>query len=110
LIKRKILLGFKTQINYKKLGYNNNKIFLYLQNLTKENERNLFNYIKSSPNCIYITKSLGKADLEFEILTKKREEFYLFMQALKEKFGDFIVNYDQFIIYKELISRFAPLE
>jgi len=110
LMKKNILLGYRCQINYRKFNYMNNKVFLFLQNLTKEKETNLFQYLKRCQNCIYITKALGEANLEFEILSKDEEEFFIFMQELKEKFGDIIKNYDRFIIHEELISHFAPLK
>ena len=110
LIKKKIIVGFRTLINYKKFGYTNNKVLLYLQNLTKKEFNKLVNYLKTIPNCIYITKSIGRPDLEFEILTKTREEFFSIIKNLREKFPNIIKNYDYFMIYEELISKFIPTE
>lgn len=109
LVKKKIIVGFRVWIDYKKFGYSNNKVFLYLQNLTKLEFNNLINYIKGLHNCIYITKPIGKTDLEFEILTKTREEFFSIIQKLREKFGKIIKSYDNFIIHEEPISRFIPI-
>ncbi len=109
LMKRKIIAGFRTLVEYKKLGYSNNKVLLYLQNLTKEEFTRLINYLKSLSPCIYITQPIGKPDLEFEVLTKDREEFFSIIQDLREEFRSIIRSYDHFIIHEELVSRFIPL-
>ena len=110
LIRKKIIVGFRTLIDYKKFGYSNNKVLIYLQNLTKEDFSKLNNYLKIIPNCIYITKQIGKSDLEFEILTKNREEFFSIIKEIRERFRNRIRNYYYFIIHKEPISRFIPIQ
>ncbi len=109
LVKKKIIVGFRTLIDYKKFGYSNIKVLLYLQNLTKDNFDNLITALKSIPNCIYITKPIGKPDLEFEILTKTREEFFSIIEQLRKNFRNTIRTYDYFIIHEEPISRFIPI-
>ncbi len=109
LIKKKIIVGFRTLINYKKFGYSNNKILLYLQNITRIEVDELITYLKLLPNCIYITEPIGRADLEFELLSKDREEFFSIIKDLREKFNNIIKSYDYFIIHEEPISRFVPL-
>ncbi len=109
LEKNKVILGYRTNIDYKKLGYNNTKVLLYLKNLTKEKENELLSYLKSLKNSIWVIKFIGKSDLEFEMLIKNREEFFKIMNELREKFKDIIRNYDQFMIHEEPISRFIPI-
>lgn len=110
LEKKKIILGYRAKIDYKKLGYFNHKVFFYFKNLKKENERTFIFYLNQLPSCIYITKIIGKADLECEILAKTRKEFFDIMQEIIKKFGEIIKTYEQLVIYKELIIRSIPLE
>lgn len=110
LEKNKIIVGYRTNINYKKLGYGNTKVLLYLKELTKEKENELINYLKFLKNSIWIIKFIGKSDLEFEVLVKDREEFFDIMTELREKFSSVIRSYDSFTIHEEPISRFIPLE
>ncbi|MCD6464041.1 AsnC family transcriptional regulator [Candidatus Woesearchaeota archaeon] len=110
LIKKKIIVGFRTLVDYKKFGYSNTKVLLYLQNATKERFNKLVHYLKQLPNCIYITKPIGKPDLEFEVLTRTREEFFSIIKQSRENFKDIIKNYEYFIIHEEPVSRFIPLE
>lgn len=110
LIKKGIIVGFRTWIDYKKFGYSNTKVLLYLKDLTKNNFVELTTYLKFLPNCIYITEPIGKADLEFELLIKDREEFFSIINDLKERFNYTVKSYDHLIIHRELISRFIPVE
>lgn len=109
LEKNKVIIGYRTNIDYKKLGYNNIKILLYLKNLTKEQENELLSYLKLLKSSIWIIKFIGKSDLEFEVLVRNREEFFNIMTELREKFRNIIRNYEQFTIHEEPISRFVPI-
>jgi len=110
LEKDKTIVGYRANIDYKKFGYSNNKVLLYLQNLTREKESELVSYLKSLKNCIWVIKYVGKSDLEFEVLVKNREEFFFIMMAIREKFKNLIRSYDQFIVHQEPISRFVPIK
>ncbi|OGJ22120.1 hypothetical protein A3K73_07585 [Candidatus Pacearchaeota archaeon RBG_13_36_9] len=109
LEKNKVIVGYRTNINYKKLGYSNTKVLLYLKDLTEKKENELLSYLKSLKNSIWIIKFIGKSDLEFEVLVKSREEFFDIMTELREKFSSVIKSYDSFIIHEEPISRFIPI-
>jgi len=110
LEKNKIIVGYRTNIDYKKFGYSNTKVLLYLKNLTKEKENEILNYLKFLKNSIWVIKFIGKSDLEFEVLVKSRDEFFNIMSELREKFSNLIRSYNSFIILEEPISRFIPLE
>ena len=110
LIEKEVIVGFRALIDYKKFGYSNSKVLLCLQSLTEKEFNKLLNYLKKLENCIYITKVIGTSDLEFEILTKSREEFFLVMKELRENFNKIIRKHEHYIIHEELLSRFIPLE
>lgn len=110
LEKKRIIIGYRTKIDYKKLGYFNHKVFFYFKNLTDIRRKSFISYLNQLPSCIYITEIIGKIDLESEILAKSREEFFNIIKEIINKFGDIIKTYEQLIIYKELIIRSIPLE
>jgi len=109
LEKKKIIVGYRTKIDYKKLGYFNHKVFFYFKNLTDIKRKSFILYLNQLPNCIYITEIVGRTDLECEILAKSREEFFEIMKGIINEFGDSIKTYEQLVIYKELIIRSIPL-
>jgi DNA-binding Lrp family transcriptional regulator len=110
LLKQGIILGFRAKLNEKILGFYHYKIFLHLQNFTKEKERLLIHLLKNSPYVIYITKAVGIAELEFEILVKKIEEFYNLINNIRCKLGeDVLKGYESVLVYEEKHIRYLPL-
>ncbi len=110
LINQKIILGFNVKLNHKLLGYTHQKIFLNLTNISDENIQKLVSYLKSLSNSIYITKAVGVADIEFELLVKSNEEFHNTMRELRYQFSDLIKNYSSFIIYYEPYINYLPMK
>ena len=108
LIRKGIIVGFRTWIDYAKFGFMNTKVFLLLKDVDKEKMENFISYLSNLKNIIYITKSVGRYDLEFEILTKSRTEFYEIMKKIREE-NEEIKSYISLIFVKEIISRFIPL-
>ena len=110
LINKKIILGFNVKINYKLLGYTHQKVFLNLTNISNENIEKLTTYLNLLNNSIYITKAVGVADIEFELLVKSNEEFHNTMRELRYKFSDLIKGYSSFIIYYEPYINYLPMK
>ncbi len=110
LLKKKIILGFNIKLNHKLLGYTHQKVFLNLTNITQENVQKLIYYLKSLNSSIYITKAVGVADIEFELLVKSNDEFHNIMRELRCQFPNLIKNYSSFIIYYEPYINYLPLK
>ncbi|MDO8741479.1 MAG: Lrp/AsnC family transcriptional regulator [Candidatus Woesearchaeota archaeon] len=110
LLKKKIILGFNVKLNHRLLGYDHHKVFLNLTNISKESILKLITYLKSLTNSIYITKAVGIAELEFEVMVRSNEEFHDIMRELRYKFSDLIKNYSSFIIYYEPYINYLPLK
>jgi DNA-binding Lrp family transcriptional regulator len=110
LMKDRIIMNFRPKLNTRLLDYEHYKIFLKLDNSNKKTEAELFRYMKSIPNVVYITKALGDADIEFEIMLKGRNRLYEFMRQLKGKFAALINDYETVLYYKEPMIDYLPSE
>lgn len=110
LIKKEIIIGFNIKLNHKALGYTHQKVFMDLDKATKENISKIMAYLKQHPSVIYITKAIGSADMEFELMVKTNEEFHDFMRNLRYAFSDMIKEYYSFIIYYEPQINYLPME
>ncbi|MFH1545501.1 MAG: Lrp/AsnC family transcriptional regulator [archaeon] len=99
LEQKKILLGYRANINNVKLGYDWYKVFLSLQNLSAAKQKELMNYLKGNKNVIFVTEVIGKADLEFEAMLQTNKDFHELMQELRLKFADIIRDYESVIVY-----------
>jgi len=91
LMKLGIILGFRVEIDYKKLGYQFYKADVNLTNYAMRSQ--ILQYIKQNPNLIRIDKSIGISDLELEFLVPDHDYFYKIMNELLYRFQDKIKNY-----------------
>ena len=94
LIKKGIILGFRSFINITKLGYIYFKLHITLQNLTAEKKNTILSYLHIHPNTIYTTELVGGDDIETEFQVKSNEEFYQYVKELRSKFWDIIRDYE----------------
>lgn len=103
-----IILGFNIKLNHRLLGYTHHKIYLNLINILEPSFSDMIHYLKSLTNTIYITKPLGMADLEFELMVRTNEEFHATMKDLRYQFPDLIKNYTSIIIRHEHYINYLP--
>ncbi len=100
LEKNKIILGYRVFINYQLLGFLHYRVFLHLENLTEETERKIIQFLKYNKTCVSITKTIGYCELEFRPIVKDVDEFYKLMEELRNKFADYLKDYESIIYYK----------
>lgn len=90
LIKNKILTKFYCILDTSKFGFTIHKNFLRLQNITREKEKELIEYIEKNENIVWAASCDGRYD--FIISTWARDVEYLdkIIKELNKKFGEFI--------------------
>lgn len=108
LVKEGIIQGYKIRIDIKKLGYAHYKVFLDLKKTDEKQYRQIIEYIKMSEGVIYITKAIGMADIEFEILCKSVFDFYEFMIKLRTAFSENILKYESVTVINEENINYFP--
>ncbi len=99
LEKEKIILGYRVMINYPILGYLHYRVFLQMENLTEEKEKELTRLLKNLDPVISVTKTIGFCDLEFRCIIKDVDEFYNLMSEIRKNFPE-IISYDSIIYHK----------
>ena len=99
MIKERVILGFIPIINFEKLGFIHYKIVINLKDPSKISL--LKEEISKSKNTIYITRSFGTYDLEFEFVCKNINELFVFMKSLNSKIA--IKDYDIIFGNKEIL-------
>ncbi|MBI5064658.1 Lrp/AsnC family transcriptional regulator [Candidatus Woesearchaeota archaeon] len=91
---KKIIVGYKINLNLRKMNYEGYRVD-FLLNSTKRNKE-LFEYLKQHKYFYQINKSIGGADFETEIVV---EDLYHLLDILEEvvkKFSDVIKGYEYF--------------
>ena len=99
LIKSGLILGFKVEIDWNRLGYQYFKIDFYLREYSKINQ--IIKYIEMNPNLVYVDYTIGYADLELEFYLTNITQLHQIVEDLFKKFPSAIRNYTYFIIIKE---------
>ncbi len=90
LFKEKVLSSFHTVIDISKLGFTIHKNFLRLQNLDKEKEEELINFLKSHPDIVWLASCDGKFDLAFGTWTKDVEYLDRTLKGIDARFGEYL--------------------
>ena len=108
LEKNKVIIGYRSFLNIRKLGYIYFKLHLKLQNLNKDKNKKLLEYIHLHPKTVYMTELVGGADLETEFQVKSNEEFYECINELRTLFSDIIKDYEFMQYTKEYKFTYLP--
>ena len=109
LIENKIILGFRIKINTRKLNMEHHKVFLYLEDMTKEKLNMLISYLSHAKEIIFITLPMGNAHLEFEVIVEGKIQLFEFMRNLALNFPDLIREYESALIYSEPFTNYIPI-
>ena len=108
LIQKDIILGFNVKLNHRSLGYTHHKVYLDLVNILEPGFSDMITYLKRLTSTIYITKPLGMADLEFELMVDSPDQFHSTMKDLRYQFPQLIRNYTSIIIQREHYINYLP--
>ncbi len=101
LIQNNIIIGFNIKMDFSQAGYTYQKILLQLNVTSDEKLAELKNHLRKNPSVIYLLKTIGPYDFEFELITRDQRECYETVKDLRFKFGDIITGYDMVIMKKE---------
>ena len=93
LEEQKIILGYRTTLNNKKLEKNYYKIHLTLTNKSTKTINDIKNYLKIHKNTAYITETIGGWDIELETISTNQETYKL-IDDLEEKFPQTLQDYE----------------
>jgi len=103
LQKNKVILGYRTELDFAKLGYEYYKVDLELED--PKIIKDLLHHCKAHPNVIAITKAISdNIDFEFDLETKNFDTFLQFMNHLKTLFPRAIRDY-KYLKYVEILKN-----
>jgi len=106
---KKVILGFSTLINLEILGYSHYKLFIDFQAPSEKKESELMAYFRRHPNIIFMTKSLGRYDIECESVTKSVYEFKEILSEMKHKFPELIKDIETYLVLNEHMTNYYPV-
>ena len=92
LVRDGTIQKFLTIMDTSKLGFSTYKIFLRMQNLTKEKEMEVIEYLKNHPRVQWFASTDGSYDMVFNILAKNADELYEKLKEIDARYGDYIAE------------------
>lgn len=104
----KVIVGYRTEFDIKKLGYKYYKVHITTFNTTQERVGKLLDYIQKHPNIIYHDEVLGGYDLEIEIQAESEDKLREIIENIRQNFSNIIKDYEILHYYKEYRLRFFP--
>ena len=106
LLKSGVILGFRANIDFKKLGYKWFKIFL---NLKDYNDSNLIiDYLINNHDLHSVERSLGGIDLQLHFILKDVDQLHQIINDISNKFPDKIKNYTYHNVIKSYKWNYLP--
>jgi Lrp/AsnC family leucine-responsive transcriptional regulator len=101
LIKNRIVIGFNVKIDHNLLGYTYQKTLLKLNDTSRSELERLSLYLKKQAAVIYLLKTIGTYDFEFEMMTRSPEEYYNLVKDLRLEFAANIKDHSMVIMSEE---------
>jgi len=98
LEKEKVIVGYKTKINYELLGFLHFRVFIHSQKMSDEFYNQVKQFLKQKGNIESISRFWGYGDIDFRIHAKDIFELYSTISELKDKFIENIRDIDSMIL------------
>jgi DNA-binding Lrp family transcriptional regulator len=87
-----IILTYRIGIDLTKLGLEMFKAMVYLKGMTKNRERDLYNYIYDLNNSCYFIRNITQWDIELEFVVENYNKYIGIINNLRKEFPDVIRN------------------
>lgn len=94
LEKKKIIVGYKINLNLPKIGYQGYRVDFLLNSVSRNVE--LFEYLKQHRYFYQINRSIGGADFETEIVVESLSHLLEILEDVVKRFSDVIKAYEYF--------------
>ncbi len=102
MLEKRVIIGFGLKMNHNLIGFTYRKVFLKLNDHSQETQRRLWTYLRQQRNVVFILKTIGSFDMEFEVMTASNEEFYNLMRDFRSGFAAEIKLTHSVIVHDEL--------
>ncbi|MBW2999245.1 AsnC family transcriptional regulator [Candidatus Woesearchaeota archaeon] len=97
-----IILGYRISVDLNKLGYEFFKAIIYFRSLSSEDEKKLFEWMRTNTNSVYYIRSLAPWEVEFEFVVENYPHFNKIINDLRKEFPHVISHYEHLIMIYEI--------
>ena len=92
LVEKKVIIGFITYLNFRKLGYFGYCVYCRYSNINEEKKKEIKQYLKQQENIYWIAEYGGKFDLSFSIFAKTPLEFDEILTSIFNAYSNFLTG------------------
>ena len=103
-----IIQGFKPLINLDNISYFAYKSLIKFQNITKQKEKEIIDYLQTNINVVGVIKLVGSWDFEIEFEVDSKQAMLSFTRKFRDKFKDVIKEFELVSLFKEHKYNFFP--
>jgi DNA-binding Lrp family transcriptional regulator len=96
-----IIIGYRIAVNFNKLGLEFFKAIVYFKSLSSEEEKELFEWMRTNPYSLYYIRSLAPWEAELEFAVENYQHFNQIMNELRKRFPVIIRNHEHLIMIYE---------
>jgi DNA-binding Lrp family transcriptional regulator len=104
----KIVLGYRLEIDRRRMGYAFWKAQLVLQSHRLTDLEALKNHCNTHPNITYLVQQIGTYKIELELEVASYEQYFKIIEELRERFSHLIRNVEMMLI-KDEIYKWLPI-
>jgi len=83
---RGIIIGYNVRIDFARVGYMYQKVLLKLTDTSAQTLQRIRDYLKAQSGVIYLLRTIGPFDFEFELITRSGETGYDIIKDLRLRF------------------------
>ncbi len=109
LIDKKIITGFKALINFEKIGFENVEVLLSIQNSTRSEEKRLFEWCASKPECTFFLRYIGAWSADIALDVRNAEHVHALVSELRNEFSGIIKDFEIVSMLKYHKFNYLPM-
>ena len=109
-LKKSVIISNRIMLDTAKIGQYHYVLLLRMRKATREDERNLVAWSALEPHVLYLSKKIGLADFDLNLVVANVDELTRFLGVLKARFGPVIDSYDLVINTGLLKLNYVPFE
>lgn len=103
-----IIQGYRTWIDFQKIGSSYHKSLIKLRKFAKEEENKILQFCAQNPNVVYLVTCVWPWDIELEVEAQKEKTFLEILRSFRELMADLIIDYENLTVTTEHKLDYCP--
>lgn len=93
-----VIERYRADIDFRSIGMEFYKVFLYLEGLTPQKQKKLYNLCRSDANVVNMVKVIAPWNIELEIMAENYSTYTKVINRISKEFSDILVNVESTVL------------